>query len=222
MTRRTQPRSSRGLRVRQWLACAAFLLALPVSVGFADSSEARPMPTPDALPSVKELPNPFVFRDGARVKTKEEWERRREELRDLVLYYEYGRMPPPPGNVKAEEDPSYTAPLRSGSNEDPKPPEDPADPPSGATEKKLRLTMGPEGKVSTHLVLTIQQGKGPFPVIVRGDLGWGRVKPEIREAVSKRGYMLAEFDRTEIAPDKNVRDVGAYPHYPEHDWRALS
>src|SRR5687767_13619006 len=222
MPTRNQPDRTRGLPICVGLACAACLLALPLSFSRGASPDARRMPPPDELPSVKELPNPFVFRDGSRVKTKEDWKRRREELRDLVLYYEYGRMPPPPGNVKAEEDPSYTAPPRSGSNKDPKPPEDPADPPAGATEKKLRLTMGPEGKVSTHLVLTIPQGKGPFPVIVRGDLGWGRVKPEIREAVAKRGYMLAEFDRTEIAPDKNVRDIGAYPHYPEHDWRALS
>jgi hypothetical protein len=222
MPSRTHPKRMRGLAVCHWPAIAALLASLPVSVAVGDSSEGRRMPPAEELPSVKELPDPFVFLDGSRVKSKEDWKRRREELRDLVLYYEYGRMPPPPGNVKAEEEPSYVAPQASGSNRDPQRPPDPTDPPSGATEKRLRLTMGPGGKVSTHVILTIPKGKGPFPAIVRGDLCWGRVKPEIREEVAKRGYLLAEFDRTEIAPDNNARDIGAYPHYPDHDWRGLA
>jgi len=45
------------------------------------------------------------------------------------------------------------------------------------------LTIGPEGKITTTLVLTVPAGKGPFPVIVKGDLCWKRVKPEIVQEV---------------------------------------
>src|SRR5215218_9290103 len=109
MTSRTRLNSRSILPV--WLTCTAAVVAVSAALTFAGSPSAKEMPPPDQLPSVKELPDPFVFQDGSRVKSKEDWKRRREELRDLVLYYEYGRMPPPPGNVKAEEDPSYTAPL---------------------------------------------------------------------------------------------------------------
>src|SRR5204863_7953741 len=114
--------------------------------------------------------------------------------------YEYGRGPKPEGPVKATEDPTYTAPKASGSNAR-KPATEPAAPPpaklpEGAKELKLRLSMGPDGKVSVPLILTIPAGKGPFPVIVKGDLCWGRIKPDIVAAVAGRGYLLAEFDRT--------------------------
>jgi len=41
-------------------------------------------------------------------------------------------------------------------------------------------------------------------------------------AVIGRGYALAEFDRTEIAPDKNDRGTGVFPLYPDYDWGALA
>src|ERR671912_2761404 len=135
MTRRTNRNATSNLPV--WLTCAAAVVAVSAALTFAGSPGAKEMPPPDQLPSVKELPDPFVFLDGSRVKSKDDWKRRREELRDLILYYEYGRMPLPPGNVKAEEDPSYTAPAPSGSNRDPNKREEPPDPPAGATEKKL-------------------------------------------------------------------------------------
>jgi pimeloyl-ACP methyl ester carboxylesterase len=83
--------------------------------------------------------------------------------------------------------------------------------------------MGPDGKVAVPLVLTVPAGKGPFPVIVKGDLCWGRVKPEIVADVAKRGYMLAEFDRTAVAADNPDRSVGVYPHYGDtYDWRDMT
>ncbi|HEX2971675.1 MAG TPA: hypothetical protein VHP11_05050, partial [Tepidisphaeraceae bacterium] len=138
------------------------------------------------------------------VRSKEDWARRREELKSAILYYEYGRMAPPPGNIKAEE-------LSSTTNDQ-----------SGFVEKKILLTMGPDHKVSTHLELTIPSGKGPFPVIITGDLGWGKIKTPIQSLVIKRGYVLAEFNRTEIASDSKDRTQGVYPVYPQYDWGALS
>ena len=39
---------------------------------------------------------------------------------------------------------------------------------------------------------------------------------------SYRGYALAEFDRTQVAPDKNDRSTGVYSLYPDYDWGALA
>jgi hypothetical protein len=57
------------------------------------------MPDVDALPVVKELPDPFRFMDGSVVKTKADWQRRRAEIIAMLEYYEYGHMPPAPVRI---------------------------------------------------------------------------------------------------------------------------
>ena len=52
---------------------------------------------PTTKPKVSgELPDPFVFADGRRVKTAEDWRARREELLKLILHHQYGNLPPAP------------------------------------------------------------------------------------------------------------------------------
>src|SRR5947199_7176705 len=102
-------------------------------------------PIVDQLPVVKELPDPFTFQNGSRVKSKRDWGRRRSELLGLILRYEYGSLPPESESVASME-------VSSRSIAGP-----------GAVEKQIILTMGPGGSVHTHLVLSIPSGKGPFP-----------------------------------------------------------
>ncbi|MHA1369294.1 MAG: glucuronyl esterase domain-containing protein [Promethearchaeota archaeon] len=51
---------------------------------------------------VKEFPDPFLFNDGTRVKTKEEWNKRREEIKKLILEIEYGMIPDAPEDMNVE------------------------------------------------------------------------------------------------------------------------
>src|SRR5260221_8491214 len=53
----------------------------------------------EKLPVVKDLPDPFLFNDDTRVKTRENWPRRRAELQEAILHYQYGQMPPQPRNT---------------------------------------------------------------------------------------------------------------------------
>ena len=199
----------------------------------------------DRLPSVPELPDPFTFADGTKVATPADWPRRRDELKQLIQTYEYGHLPPMPSarDVRVTADPAYALPPAAGSNAGPRPaqgaatkPAAPSAPdyPGGTTVTKYLLTVGPEGtktkveaeqakQVAFHLVLTVPPGKGPFPVVVRGDLCWGPVKPDIAAEIARRGYVLADFDRTEIVPDKKgEQDVGAYLVYPDGDFSATA
>ena len=48
------------------------------------------------------LPDPFLFDDGTRVATKEDWVRRREEMYKTVIELQYGTMPPKPEFVEVE------------------------------------------------------------------------------------------------------------------------
>jgi hypothetical protein len=157
----------------------------------------------DQLPAIAELPNPFVFDDGSQMKTAADWPKRRQEIFEKVMYYEYGRMPAAPGNVEGEE-------VFSAKNAD-----------LNASEKTIRLAMGPGHKIVFGVLLTIPNGKGPFPVIIDGDGCWGRIKEPIRKLVIERGYILAEFDRTQITLDAKGPRNGAQLVYPEYDWSAL-
>jgi acetyl esterase/lipase len=157
----------------------------------------------DQLPHIKGLPDPFLLPDGQRIDSREQWPSQRRHIEDLVLSYEYGHLPPA-SKVKAEE---------TGSK---------ADPETGAIEKQITLHVGPSGQIPVKLILTIPKGEGRHPVIVKGDLCWGRVKPDIIHEAVRRGYMFAEFDRTDIAPDKNDAPGGARPLYPDADWGTIA
>ena len=156
-------------------------------------------PAPSRLPRIAELPDPFVRSDGSRASTRNEWRRQRAALLERVLHYQYGPLPPAPRNVIASA-------KRVRRIE-----------PIAATETELILKMGPGHAVTARMVLTVpDRGRhGPLPVIVRGDLCWGRTRRRIVAAVVNRGYILADFDRTDIAEDgpaqNRIRD--AYPGF---------
>src|SRR5436190_6186712 len=61
------------------------------------------MPGPAELPVRREMPDVMVMNDGTRVKTREQWSKRREEIKRILSYYAVGQMPPAPGNVKGRE-----------------------------------------------------------------------------------------------------------------------
>lgn len=187
-----------------WGLSLALLAGMASVAWAADEGVAAKPVAVSKLPVLRELPDPFKMNNGQRVKSPDDWQKRRPEILKQVLEIEYGRIPTGHGQVKCIPAATLKVPATSG------------------TVHETVITMGVQGKVSTHLVLTTPAGNGPFPVIVKGDLGWGRVKPEIVSAVTGRGYALAEFDRTEIAPDKNDRGTGVFPLYPDYDWGALA
>jgi hypothetical protein len=182
------------------------ILAAAIVTACVTVCHAADFPPVEKLPSVKELPDPFVFMDGSRVKTPADWERRRAELQQMILYYEYGRMPSPPGNNKGVELISHNVST-----------------PAEATHRQFKLTFGPEGRGGSILLdVMIPKGRGPFPVIVRGDWGWQKTPDDIAANVIKRGYILADYNRVEVAPDNKNRDAGIYPLYPDSDFGAIA
>jgi hypothetical protein len=58
-----------------------------------------PVNPPDKYPAVHELPDPFTFLDGTKMKSKDDWKRRREELNKLIQDIQYGPYPPKPDKV---------------------------------------------------------------------------------------------------------------------------
>ena len=172
-------------------ACSMLLICLTLVLSAAISVQAAELPPVERLPVVKELPDPFTSMDGTRVQSRDDWARRRNEIKILAQNYVYGFLPARGEKVR------LVGGQMSASNMLPE-----------AVEHSNLLQMGPAGKVTLLLHLTVPptaNSRKRLPVIVCGDGCWGRVAPEIVAQVVKRGYILAEFDRTEIAPDKNER-----------------
>jgi dienelactone hydrolase len=155
------------------------------------------LPEPQDLPAIDELPDPFLRPDGTRIRTRREWRAQRDLLLRRVLHYEYGALPSP-AVVTGEM--LRARPLRG----------------LRATEHAVRLRIGTDRPLAVRLILTRPDGAGPFPVIVRGDLGWRRTRREIVATVVQRGYALADFDRTAVAADA-AKETGIYRMQPGYD-----
>ena len=154
-----------------------------------------------SFPSIEEMPDPFLFQDGRRVETLEHWQERRKEMIELILKYQYGHVPPAPGNVEVDGDPKV---LQDET----------------MLHRTVRLTMGPDNKLSTTVhVYTPKTGSAPYPVIVRFGIDSGPVN-----LVLSRGYAYACFEQVDLDPDTEGYDIvgPAQAAYPECDWGSVA
>ena len=139
---------------------------------------------------VAELPDPFRFEDGRRVRSVADWKRRVDEMRELVVGIEYGGLPATPEKTRCEV--LHTATVERFGE---------------ARFITCRVVTGLEA--SFILYLLVPEGDGPFSVVLNGDGCWRYLTDEITAEVVRRGNILAQFNRVEIAPD--MAEVDAAP-----------
>jgi len=147
------------------------------------------------------------FNNGAPVCTGEDWMRRRPEVANAILDTEYGGLPPVPAATGVEE--LHTAQVWGM---------------DGVRFRTCRVLTGPGQAFSFLLTLLIPPGEGPFPVVLTGDACWRYATDEVVAEVLRRRFILAQFNRVELAPDvyTSARRSGIYPFYPEAVFGALS
>jgi len=103
----------------------------------ATIAAAEEFPKFEDLPAIKELPDPLKMRDGAPVKTADDWfQQRRPELKALIQHYMYGVPPAAPTNLQGKVVRSDTQALNGK-----------------ATVEEITLTFGPESKGRINLLL---------------------------------------------------------------------
>jgi len=160
----------------------------------------------DAMPSQAFLPDPLLRREGGRsvpITTAAQWEQQRRWIRSEFEHWVYGRMPPPPGN------------LRVASSRERRE--------AGLTVREVLLEFGPEHRAQLHLKLMIPDGPGPFPVFLTNQSGdnflpWGPDHNHsfwVRTAAS-RGYISCQFqaaDPSNGVPDDSDSYLELYPDY---------
>jgi hypothetical protein len=104
-------------------------------------------PSVEELPIRHQMPDVLVMNDGTKV-TIEQWRKRRAEIKRTLEYYAVGQMPPPPGNVKGRE--LSAATVLDGR----------------VKYRVVRLSFGPDEKLSLEIGIFTPTSGGPFPAII--------------------------------------------------------
>src|SRR5436309_6455297 len=139
------------------------------------------------LPEIKELPDPFTFADGTRVRTEKDWQRRRAEVKDLFQDYMYGHLPPKPQKMTTKKGERVT------------------DEANKVTLQDLELQLEHEGKTLTiNVKLALPaDAKGKVPVIIQSSFGFGKkggaASGKRFTTFTSRGYAVAEFSFNQVA-----------------------
>lgn len=161
-----------------------------------------PYPDPFDLPSVDTLPDPFTFFDGARVKSLADWSARRNEIKSLAQYYEYGYLKPGPytvtGTVGAETANHYTLTVNVTDNT------------TGlSTSFNSRLTVPADGcQIPTSTGSNNGSATGPYPIVASLDGGSSTGNTTYTNAC----YAVLSCGYTSVSADNNSH-AATYPYF---------
>ena len=141
------------------------------------------------------LPDLLLFKDGSRVRTKDDWPARKNEILSSSVKLAYGGMPPEPEFLQLEQlhlagRAGFTSFRIS----------------TGRREKPIRFCLQLYG-------LDERQAR---PVVLTGDGCYNNLSPEVITEITRRGMVAAKFNRTELAHDMytSERTGGLYEIYP--------
>lgn len=150
------------------------------------------------------MPDPFRKEDGTRM-SPAEWQEKRKEIRDMIVDIEFGGMPPRPEFVEAEA-------INAGGG-------------PGHTSAWYRVKAGRKDKYLTfHLEIMRSPVKETgCPVLLTGDGCYPNAEMDVMTEAVNRGYVVAKFNRLELANDTKERKGPLYELYPEYtDFTAIS
>ncbi len=178
----------------------------------AGGQKSTPIAVKD-LPVIKEMPDPLTMKDGTKVTTPEQWKLRRQELIQILEDYEYGHMPPAPGNVTATTTTAlHRISVSSGLEAD---------------YRMLHLTFGPDEKLGFDLGLftpvSSAQAGDKYPVLISLTSGTNEKSIADASAALSRGYAVATVPYQKMGADaSNWASTAFFPSYPDYDWRDIS
>ena len=195
------------MRLHQFIPICLVVSFLVRSVHAQDSSVSLATSI-DGVPIQTGLPNLLRMHDGSEVTTLEQWQRRREELKDILLHYQYGAMPPRPDRVRAEQ--LQRRQLDGGLG----------------TAELLNLIIESDQQPAPLKMQVLvfvphdAKQKGPLPVIIREE---GRLNGnEFVPTLLQHGYIFIEYARHELDPDRKDTVGPAQQAYRQFDWATLA
>jgi len=150
------------------------------------SCKAPTLPNPSQCPNVSKLPDPFEWSNGSgRVKTLEDWECRRNEIKAEIENYELGKKPNPPQSVKA----TY----------------------SGGTLTVVVNDNG--GSLTLTSKISVPSGNGPFPVIIGMNSNTGSLGTNLFSGFIQVPFMHDQCAQYSMNGQKNT-NAPFYKLYP--------
>ncbi len=156
----------------------------------------------EKLPEISQLPDPFLFTSGRRVDNRKQWRKRREEIKEILLRYEYGHTAPAPEKWSAREVSSKTW--------------------LGGRMTLVAMTLDTGAGNSLDMAVHVYRpaGDGPFPAVL--NIGDDGSKAAVAFA---RGYMLVTCSpEVDLDPDTEGREIAgpAQLACPTCDWGSLA
>jgi len=157
------------------------------------------------------LPDPLVLTDGSRVVTKADWQRRRAEMTEILLRWQFGRIPPVPAvriqNVQVEKRPV------SGLDAAP-------------TLITGELAFGPKDSLRMKVGCWVPSDVNrPAPTILAIEPVWWS-DPFLRHGIVarllSRGYAFAGFDHNALSSYEDPAVRAAQDAYPDKDWGTIA
>ncbi len=153
-------------------------------------------PDYDQMPSLPFLPNPLIIDEGGKnipVKTPEQWQEKREWMKEQLQHYITGTFPPAPDNLKAE----ILSDKMDGK----------------VRLLTVELSFGPEHEAKLTLEVMIPPGKGPLPVFLTQ---WNH--REWAQVAVRRGYIGCIYAGADSKDDtEKYAEIWA----GEFDWTRL-
>lgn len=154
----------------------------------------------NGLPTIPKLPDPFLMNSGQRVSTAREWKQRRDEIKGILQFYQYGFM--------AREPVRWKVGLTSSESW------------FGGMAYRYNMILDVDDVTSLAMKVNVYKpgGAGPFPVIV--NVGDDSSKASVS---MPRGYMLVTYHHEDLDPDTEGYDAAgpAQAAYPEYDWGSV-
>lgn len=176
--------------MRHKLVLATLVFGALVGLGFLPglAQEQGKRNAVKDLPEVKELPDPFTFLDGKKVRTKDDWDRRRVEIKELFQDYVYGHMPPKPQKMTVKKGERTT------------------DEANKVIIQKLEVVLEHQGKTVTIPVTVAlpMNAKEKVPVLVQSTgffVKKGGAPGQRFKTYAERGYAVVEFSWNAVAAD---------------------
>jgi hypothetical protein len=206
------------------------IISLCLSLARAQPSQSPAFPEVADLPELKAMPDPLTMLNGQKVTSLPQWRLRREEMKQILEFYELGHAPPPPGNVTGRDLQSRELPG------------------ARVRFRLVHLQFGSEQKLGFDVAIFTPAGNGPFPTIInpsffstpgepvvnppatnpppRGANFLAPVDPETAarnfEDLLQRGYAIVTYHYTQCGADNpDYRNSSFYPAYPGYDWGVL-
>jgi hypothetical protein len=154
---------------------------------------------PQGFPS---LPGLMITESGEAIDSPSDWGVRREEIKALLEYYEYGHVRPRPDQVVATNIENRQLSEFHG------------------REERMTLLIGSKNRIPLRVAVYLPNLPGPFPVLIREEHALGHI--EEVPLILERGYGFVEFAREDLDLDLPGVKGAAQSAHPEYDWATLA